>query len=140
MSDRTCTYHDPWNILRCTECGVTVDLCLCANVGLSAQERLNSPDGIVVMMVRGELDAARASFPNAQHMVVALMEEVGELAQAMIDHDRGGSQTAQQVLREAVQVASMAIRIAVEGDDNFAYICPVTEVAQQRKRTPTRPL
>jgi hypothetical protein len=139
MTDRTCTYHDPWNIVRCTECGTTVDLCVCANVTLSAHERLNSSDGIVIRMVRGELDAARASFPNATHMVVALMEEVGELAQAMIDHDRSGSKTPHEVLREAVQVASMAIRIAVEGDDNFSYLFPVP-VSEQRKRTPPRPL
>jgi hypothetical protein len=31
------------------------------------------------------------------------------------------------VLREAVQVASMAIRIATEGDDNFAYMFPTVE-------------
>jgi len=31
------------------------------------------------------------------------------------------------VLREAVQVAAMAIRLAVEGDDNFLYSFPVVE-------------
>jgi hypothetical protein len=139
MTERTCTYHDPWNQLRCTECAAIVDLCLCANVGLSAHERLTSADGIVLSMIRGELNAARGQFPDSTHMMVALMEEVGELSQAMIDHDRDGSKTAQQVLREAVQVATMAIRVAVEGDDNFAYLFPVP-ASEQRKRMPTRPM
>lgn len=124
---RTCTFLDPQNMERCTECGVTVDLCLCANVDLSAHNRLNSTDGMIMTMVRGELDAARSQFPETTHMLAALMEEVGELAQAMMEHDRDGSQTTQEVLREAVQVATMAIRVAAEGDENFVYQFPTVE-------------
>lgn len=136
--DRTCSYRDPWNIARCTECNVTVDLCQCVNVANSAHERLSGPDGIVMAMVRGELIAARQQFPGSTHMLAALMEEVGELAQAMIDHDRGGSQTAIQVLREAVQVASMAVRIAVEGDDNMVYEFPMLDQGLPRTRPTPR--
>lgn len=124
---RTCTFLDPQNIERCTECGVSLDLCLCANVDLSAHQRLNSADGQIISMVRGELDAARGKFPETTHMLAALMEEVGELAQALMEHDRDGSQTTQEVLREAVQVAAMAIRVAAEGDENFVYEFPVVE-------------
>lgn len=124
---RTCSYSDPQNMGRCTECGITLDLCLCANVNLSAHQRLNSADGIIISMVRGELDAARKQFPETTHMLAALTKNVGELAQAMMEHDRDSSQTTQQVLREAVQVATMAIRIAAEGDENFVYQFPVVE-------------
>lgn len=78
-------------------------------------------------MVRGELDAARKQFPETTHMLAALTKNVGELAQAMMEHDRDSSQTTQEVLREAVQVATMAIRIAAEGDENFVYQFPVVE-------------
>lgn len=124
---RVCTFLDPQNIERCTECGVSLDLCLCANVDLSAHQRLNSVDGQIILMVRGELDAARGQFPGSTHMLAALMEEVGELAQALMEHDRDGSQTTQEVLREAVQVAAMAIRVAAEGDENFVYEFPTVE-------------
>jgi len=139
MTERTCSYRDPWNVLRCTECSSSIDLCQCVNVTLSAHERLTSADGLVFAMVRGELAAARASFPKTTHMLPALMEEVGELAQAMIDNDRDGSQTVQQVLREAVQVACMAVRLATESDENFAYEFPVI-AQEQRQRSPMRPL
>lgn len=124
---RTCTYVDPHNIQRCTECGITTDLCLCMNVEGFAHDRLHSPDGIVMTLVRGELDAARGKFPDSTHQLAALMEEVGELAQALMEHDRDGAQTIAMVLREAVQVASMAIRLATEGDNNFKYVFPATE-------------
>lgn len=124
---RTCTFLDPQNMERCTECGISLDLCLCANVDLSAHQRLNSVDGQIISMVRGELDAARGKFPGSTHMLAALMEEVGELAQALMQHDTDGSQTTQEVLREAVQVAAMAIRVAAEGDENFVYEFPVVE-------------
>jgi len=67
-----------------------------------------------------ELRGARAKFPGHKHKFAALVEEVGELAQALIDHDRG-EQTASQVYAEAVQVAAMAIRVAEEGSAEFGY-------------------
>jgi hypothetical protein len=53
-------------------------------------------------------------------MLAALTEEVGELAQALIDHSRGKT-TASHVFKEAIQVAAMAIRVAEEGDASFPY-------------------
>lgn len=127
MIDRTCTFLDVHRTQRCTECSSTLDLCQCVDPDTQALDRLTNPDGIVITMVRGELDAARKKFPDNLHQLVALMEEVGELAQAMMEHDRDGSQTIQMVLRKAVQVASKAIRVATEGDENFAYLFPIVE-------------
>jgi NTP pyrophosphatase (non-canonical NTP hydrolase) len=78
-------------------------------------------------MIRDELKAAREAFPTTTHLLPALVEEVGEVAKALMEHDRKLGTSAQEVLREAVQVASMAIRIAVEGDDNFLYEFPIIE-------------
>ena len=127
MTKRTCTYLDPHNTLTCSECGKSVEMCQCVNPDDSAHERLHSNDGLVFNLIRGELSAARKMFPESTHMLVALMEEVGELSQAMMEHDRDGSQTVQMVLREAVQVACMAIRVATEGDENFSYSFPTVE-------------
>ena len=127
MTDRTCAYRDPHNMLNCTECGKSVELCQCVNPDGSAHERLHSTDGLVFTLIRGELNAARKTFPESTHQLAALMEEVGELAQALMEHDRDGSQTIQMVLRECVQVACMAIRVATEGDDNFSYLFPAVE-------------
>lgn len=67
-----------------------------------------------------ELRFARHKFPGNQMMLAALMEEVGELAQALIDHSRGKVDAA-KVYGEAIQVATMAIRIAEEGSGEFPY-------------------
>ncbi len=129
---RTCTYTDPHNIHRCTECGHTVDLCICVDVEGQAHDRLQSPDGIVMMMVRGELDAARGEYPDGQHALAALLEEAGKLARGLIKHDRAQEVAIQEVLRRAVTTAAMAIRIATEGDDNFKYVFPAVEEALPR--------
>ena len=126
-AQRTCVYLDPHNRPACTECGRDLELCQCVNPDASAQERIHSPDGLVITMIRGELGAARSKFPDNLHQLVALGEEFGELCQAMMEHDRDGSQTVAMVLREAVQTACMAIRVATEGDDNFKYVFPVIE-------------
>jgi len=60
--------------------------------------------------VRFELKTAREKFPGANLNMVALMEEVGELAKACLD------ESWQRVMEEAVQVAVMAQRVATEGD------------------------
>ena len=124
---RTCTYRDRRNTLCCTECGSDLTICQCQAVDEMAQERWTSPDGLVMKMITDELAAAREAFPGKTHMLAALLEEVGELAQAMIQHDRKQGTSVHEVLREAVQVAAMAIRLAVEGDDNFLYAFPVVE-------------
>lgn len=74
----------------------------------------------------GEISAehanALAKFPanNGNLNFAALVEEVGELAQAML-HTRFGGKCAgwKNVRAEAVQVAVMAIRIALEGDETL---------------------
>lgn len=70
--------------------------------------------------LKGELQGARNKFPTNEHKLAALMEEVGELAQAMIDHSRGKGSPL-QVYTEAIQVAAMAVRLAEEGDASFPY-------------------
>lgn len=127
MTDRSCVYLNPWNVQTCTECGEALSLCQCPTPDYQAHERLTSKDGLVFAMIRGELEGARKAFPGSTHMLAALVEEVGELAQALIEHDRAQAKSAPEVLREAVQVACMAIRVATEGDDNFAYVFPAVE-------------
>jgi hypothetical protein len=68
--------------------------------------------------VRDEVDRARRKFPGTNLVLAALTEEVGELAQAMLKR-RAGKMTDEDVWKEAVQVAAMALRCAVEGDPSF---------------------
>ena len=124
---RSCTYLNKHNTECCTECGNGISLCQCVDPDQIAYDRLTSPDGLVMVMIRDELVNARREFPETTHKLAALMEEVGELAQAMMHHDRKLGISIQEVLREAVQVAAMAIRVAVEGDDNFLYEFPLVE-------------
>ena len=127
MTTRTCTYLNRHNTLCCTECGSDMSLCQCVAWDQAAFDRLTSPDGLVFVMIRDELKAAREVFSGNTHMLCALVEEVGEVAKAIMEHDRKEGTSVQQVLREAVQVASMAIRLAVEGDENFLYEFPIVE-------------
>jgi hypothetical protein len=87
----------------------------------SAQRRLWSPDGKMIRAIRGELQQAREAFPNNHYLLPALMEEVGELSAALLEHSLTGSPTASEVFHEAIQVATMAIRLGVEGDRDFSY-------------------
>lgn len=60
--------------------------------------------------VASEIKRARAKFPGGRFMLAALVEEVGELAEAIAAGDR------EAISREAIQVAAVAVRIAEDGD------------------------
>jgi hypothetical protein len=66
-----------------------------------------------------ELVRARTKFPDSRCCTVALMEEVGELAQAMLKV-AAGKWPENRIREEAVQVAVMAMRVALEGDSSIS--------------------
>lgn len=73
-----------------------------------------------------ELEKARRKFPNNEHTMNALTEEVGELAQALlhINYEPKKGVNHGNVYDEAIQVAAMAIRIAMEGDSTLPAYDP----------------
>jgi len=60
-----------------------------------------------------ELVRARTKFPGDNVTMLALMEEVGELAKASFEESRD------RVRKEAVQVATMAMRVVLDGDSTL---------------------
>lgn len=70
----------------------------------------NYDEAVFLKQVADELHRARAKHPGDNATLAALVEEVGEVSQAMIDHD------AAHVRNEAVQVAAMAMRLVLDGD------------------------
>lgn len=79
---------------------------------------LNQQDEVFLHELREELSRAREKFPSANLSFVALVEEVGELGQALLKH-RAGNGTKQAIYGEAIQVAAMAMRVALEPDQSF---------------------
>lgn len=65
-----------------------------------------------------EVRSARKRFPSPRMSMAALTEEVGELAQAMLKV-AAGKWPKERIREEAIQVAGMALRVAVEGDPSF---------------------
>lgn len=60
--------------------------------------------------IRAENLRARKKFPSSEGVLAALTEETGELAKAVMEEPW------ENVRMEAVQVASTAMRVALEGD------------------------
>lgn len=75
-----------------------------------------------------EVIRARAKFPSAVWSLAALTEEVGELAQAVLDRQFGKQLDRGRIEAEGIQVAAMAIRILEEGDPSFPASVPLQEV------------
>lgn len=72
------------------------------------------PEQLTLQAIGAEVIKARAKFPDRKHTLAALVEEVGELAQAMLKQ-----RPREEIEREAIQVAAMAVRIIEEGDSSF---------------------
>ena len=75
-----------------------------------------TPEGAFLRDVGHECRRARAKHPGTEAMGNALAEETGEVAQALAD------EPAEHVYKECVQVASTAMRIALEGDRAVDFI------------------
>lgn len=81
-----------------------------------------------------EYERAKAKFPDSVCSLAALMEEVGELANALLElqfaaKKAGGTLPEDEraafdaaIYKEAVQVAVMAARVALEGDRSLDAI------------------
>ncbi len=75
---------------------------------------LSGVDVAFLRDVAAEVVRAREQWPGRRHLITALMEEVGELAKALLD-----CEGTERVRAEAIQVAGLAMRIAVEGEEVF---------------------
>jgi hypothetical protein len=73
-----------------------------------------------VQSVLDEVDTARACYPDKPTMAV-LVEEVGEVARALQDEGR------QALYSECIQVAAMALRLALEGAREYQRSWPEGE-------------
>lgn len=76
------------------------------------------------ILIREEIARARKKFPSNIHLLAALTEEVGELAQSLLDDD-----PLELIQAEAMQVACVAIRIMEEGDGSFKQFLEKTAAA-----------
>ena len=65
--------------------------------------------------VSAEVGRAREKFPETEGCMVALVEEVGELARAILD------ESPERIRAEAVQVACMAVRVVLDGDASLDH-------------------
>ena len=88
------------------------------------------PTELALVHVGEEVARARAKFPRARKLTVALMEEVGELAQAQLQQ-----KPPEEIRKEAMQVAAVAVRIMTEGDADFIGYSE-DESMQQRETAP----
>lgn len=77
-------------------------------------------DESFIQAVLDEVERARTKFPDNKHLMTALTEEVGEAAMALLDNHHKGK-PAEDVRDELKQVACVALRLATEGDPDFAY-------------------
>ena len=77
-------------------------------LGSTAEEKTDEQK--LAAEILNELTRARKKFPGKNVTFLALVEEVGELATAMFEEGR------ENVKKEAIQVACMAMRIVLDGD------------------------
>ena len=96
----------------------------------------------LAMDIDKELTRARQKFPDSDFLFAALVKKVGGVAMVMVDQTREQANLPRQyshqlptlsaeintnIYKKLVQVAVMAIRLAQEGETQFAYCPPERE-------------
>jgi hypothetical protein len=84
------------------------------------KKNLSNRDVEFLNHVAQEIVFARGKFPGTKHMVAVLLEEVGELAKALLDYENDIAPK-DEIWLEAVQSSAMAMRLATEGVDGMRY-------------------
>lgn len=87
---------------------------------ISAAEQL---DYCFMTKVIDEARRARAKFPPPNTTFAAAVEELGEVAKALMEM-QAGRDTREHFVEECVQLAAMALRMAIEGDPTFTASLP----------------
>jgi hypothetical protein len=95
-----------------------------ANTNANANANVNDDreqDYQFLSDVADEIERAREKFPSSNLVLAACTEELGEVAQAMLKA-AAGKGPVEDIWKEAVQLAAMAMRIATEGDPSFEVL------------------
>lgn len=79
----------------------------------AALDTFEGREAAVYRAISDELRRARAKHPTSRLTFTALVEEAGEVAKALMDEDGF------RVREEAVQLAAMAVRLVLDGDDSL---------------------
>jgi NTP pyrophosphatase (non-canonical NTP hydrolase) len=91
------------------------------------------PQDLTIQAIKAEVTRARLKFPGNDVMLAALSEEHGELANALLELRFATiakqpkyylDRLRDNVQKEAIQVAAVAIRILEDGDSSFPEYLP----------------
>lgn len=69
-----------------------------------------------LMAIKMEILRARMLYPSCEGVVAAMVEEVGEVANAYLDNTRS------EIVKEGVQACAMVARLVLEGDPSLANL------------------
>lgn len=125
---RPCVYKDHRLVERCTECGVTLDLCLCREPAEAAARRLGSDSGrFLAQVLQQVFKAEDDGTPNTDLAALLQIQAADALEHLLranrssqIVSDAGGS-SMPNVRQALIEVAALATRLATQGDPLYAY-------------------
>lgn len=91
------------------------------NIQLLIKDDSVSLEEAIFFCISKELSSAMKKFPDPVHSLAALSEEVGELNKVMLQYqyEPDKNVTMDDIVGEAIQVASMAVKIILYGDTTF---------------------
>jgi len=110
---RTCSYADSRNTERCTECGMSVDLCQCQNVDDKASARLASPEGEFLTAVWRQTAQGNPRYNLLEHS----LEQFGKVAILLTKADSPDS----EIYRSLVQLCVLLTALAAQGAPEYTY-------------------
>lgn len=114
---RPCTYLDPRGRERCTECGVTIDLCLCVNPSDKANFRHVSAIGQFTRAVYEEASANTVGRNLFEHLV----EQVGQIGAALVSNLDTNSPNDNEIRQLMVKAGRTLTLLAAEGTPEYPY-------------------
>jgi len=118
MTTRPCMYLDPRLVERCTECGRTVSLCVCAEPSDRAHARLTSEQGKYLSQVWLELSQWRGP---QDHLLEKIFHALGEISTKLVDNMDTQNPSESEIQRDLVKVGVLLTLLAADGTPEYSY-------------------
>jgi hypothetical protein len=105
--------------------GLDLDDCIDGRDPDELEEAIYQSDMQFFLDVKKEVVSARSKFSNTD-LAHAFTEEFGEVIKSLLDQKQKNKVSSEEIYKECVQAAAMAMRLALEGDPCFPKYQPPT--------------
>ena len=120
--ERFNSYRDPIDkLIRCTECGQSLELCQCEDYSMLSHDRLNSPEQELLRFSTHILDQLRLEKPEFQYGTLQMTKTLAEVIAELYRGLEGEQINLSELHHRIGIIIALCLRLWTEGDSTVHF-------------------